>query len=250
MSNLSPNISNDSIVLRDVQFLQGIIGSHPILQRKQPHIAFLGRSNVGKSTLINALTNNRHLVRTSGQPGKTKEINLFSATLQEVASKSQQSTQSSTPPQPAKLSNKISSANPTGVRKQRRIILADLPGYGYAQTSLKKREKLRKLILWYLTSGEAPLKIAVLIVDAKVGLKALDKEAIALLQQYGQLHHYQPIIVVNKIDKLNQKERHRQLRQIQNFSGQDFLVLPASAKRKRGLEKILTTINELLKNKE
>lgn len=131
-------------------FVKGIRGTNAITEDGTPAIAFVGRSNVGKSSIINALCNKNGLVKVSRKPGKTTEINFFL------------------------ISNKF--------------YFVDLPGYGYAKVSPEEKESIQKLILWYLTSPEVtPFKV-VLILDANVGVTLFDRQMIEILQE--QKHPY------------------------------------------------------------
>jgi len=188
------------------KFIKGIVGTNEILQDGLEQIAFIGRSNVGKSTLINSLIGNKGLVKTSGQPGKTQQINFF-------------------------LINE-------GSKDEKYFV--DLPGYGYAKLSQKQREKMRKMILWYFISGEADIKKVVLIIDAKSGLKEFDIEMINVLREYN--HNF--VIVANKVDKLNQKQYHKNFTTILEQLGDDVTILPVSAKTGRGRDKVLKWIEE------
>lgn len=181
----------------DAQFVRGVVGSHNLLVDEKPQVSFVGRSNVGKSSVINMLVGQKGLVRSSSTPGKTQEINFF-------------------------LIND-------------RVYFVDLPGYGFAKTGAKHREKLRRLILWYFVSGEAPISKVVLIIDAKAGLRAFDREMIGVLQEYD--HPF--VVVANKIDKLNQKELHRSLKSIAQEIGDWVDIFPISAKNGKGREKLL-----------
>ncbi len=168
------------------EFVKGIRGTDPIVTSDFPQVAFVGRSNVGKSSLIASITQNRSLVKVSNKPGKTSEINFF-------------------------LINKKS-------------YLVDLPGYGYAKVDPKEKEKLRKLIIWYLTASGAKPKRVVLLLDVKVGITPFDEEMMAVLREEG--HPF--VIAANKADKLNQKELAAQLRVIREASlGAE--VIPTSA---------------------
>ncbi len=209
--------------IRNARFIRGIVGSNGILKSKRKQIAFIGRSNVGKSTLINNLIGNQGLVKISKQPGKTKEINFFSATLT--------------------YSNTQRQENPTG-KRNKEIYLVDLPGYGYAKISQAQREKMRKMILWYFISGEPNLKKVILIVDAKAGLKEFDLEMIDVLKEYAPKLDYRFIIVANKIDKLNQKQAHKNLQKIKEKIGGEIKIIPMSAKTGRGREMLLEWISE------
>ncbi len=107
-----------------------------------PEIAFAGRSNVGKSSLINALVSRHRLARTSGEPGRTREINFFLL--------------------------------------DGRLRLVDLPGYGFAKVSRSSARKFQDLGRDYLR-GRAGLKRVYLLIDARHGLKASDAEALDAL---------------------------------------------------------------------
>lgn len=179
--------------IQSAEFVIGIKGTNPILKSGLPQIAFVGRSNVGKSSVINALLNKKDLAMASKKPGKTTEINFF-------------------------LINQ-------------NIYFVDLPGYGYARAKFKKREKIKKLIIWYLTSGEArPASIA-LITNIQAGFTDFDKEMIQILQE--QNHPF--VVVANKIDKLNQKEAAQELLQMKNESG-EIEIFSHSAKTKEGTD--------------
>ncbi len=107
-----------------------------------PEIAFVGRSNVGKSSLINALTNRNALARTSHTPGRTQQLNFFN------------------------LGDKF--------------LLVDMPGYGYAKVSKEMKRNWKKLINTYL-KGRASLRCVFVLVDSRHGLKDVDKEIMEML---------------------------------------------------------------------
>lgn len=124
------------------EFLKGVVAMTGLPPADRPEICFAGRSNVGKSSLINALTGRRGLARASNTPGRTQEINYFTTT-----------------------------GGP---------YLVDLPGYGYANAPLKVVGKWQRLLKAYL-SGRASLRRAFVLVDARHGTKAVDEEIMALL---------------------------------------------------------------------
>lgn len=130
--------------IKSAKFIKSIVGEDEILEDGKPQVAFIGRSNVGKSAVINSLVNSKTLARSSSTAGRTKEINLF-------------------------LINNL-------------FYLVDLPGYGYAKASLEDRENLRRLIYWYLLYSEVPHKKVVLIIDAKVGPTEYDLEMLRRLE--------------------------------------------------------------------
>lgn len=109
-----------------------------------PEIAFAGRSNVGKSSLINALTNRKGLARTSNTPGRTQELNFFEV------------------------------GDPLLFR------ITDMPGYGFAKAPVKVVERWRHLVNDYLR-GRTVLKRTFLLIDARHGIKPVDEEMMAML---------------------------------------------------------------------
>ncbi len=181
-------------------FTKGIIGTDPILSEKHPQVAFVGRSNVGKSSVINSLVMRKDLVKSSSMPGKTREINFF-------------------------LING-------------KFYFVDLPGYGFARVSPKGAEKLRKLILWYLGSGEARVRIVVLIVDSVVKPTSYDKEMADILRA----ENIPFVVVANKIDRLNQTERAHNMKSIEAALGAS--IVPYSARTHNGREALLEIINK------
>ena len=179
--------------IQSAEFVRGIKGTNPILNSSLPQIAFVGRSNVGKSSTLNALLNRKDLVLVSKKPGKTTEINFFLVNA--------------------------------------KIYFVDLPGYGYARADIKKREKIRKLIVWYLTSGETRPALVALITDIQAGFTDFDREMLHIIQEQG----YPYVVVANKIDKLNQKEITRELLKMKNESNV-IEIFPHSAKTKKGMD--------------
>lgn len=132
--------------IKSATFVKGVNGTDPVMGDGRLQVAFIGRSNVGKSSLINSLTGEKDLVRSSPLPGKTREINFF-------------------------LIN-------------HKAYFVDLPGYGYARMAPKEKEHLRRLIFWYLETPVENRKI-VLIIDAKVGPTDMDLEMLQYLLEHG-----------------------------------------------------------------
>ncbi len=126
------------------EFLKGVVALDGLPPADRIEVCFAGRSNVGKSTLINALTGRRALARASNTPGRTQEINFFTLT--------------------------------DG------LYLVDLPGYGFANAPVQIVEKWQRLLKAYLT-GRATLRRAFVLIDARRGIKAPDEEIMALLDQ-------------------------------------------------------------------
>ncbi|HET9159313.1 MAG TPA: ribosome biogenesis GTP-binding protein YihA/YsxC [Caulobacteraceae bacterium] len=127
---------------RPVEFMMGAAAIEGLPNTALPEVAFAGRSNVGKSSLINALVGQKHLARASNEPGRTREINFF--VLDD------------------------------------RLRLVDLPGYGFAKASRSVADKFQNLGRAYLR-GRPNLKRVYLLIDARHGLKAVDAEALDAL---------------------------------------------------------------------
>ncbi len=188
------------MIIKSATFVKGIIGTDSILGDKRPQVAFVGRSNVGKSSVINSLVNRKNLVKSSATPGKTKEINFFL------------------------------------INDNRYFV--DLPGYGYARMGAKGAEKIRKLILWYLSSGEAKPKLVVLIVDAGIEPMPYDKEMADILRAEGVNF----IVLANKIDRLNQSEKVHNMKALELAMGVP--VFPYSARTHAFRQELLDTIEK------
>lgn len=173
------------------EFIKGTTSAADVFTDALPQIAFLGRSNVGKSSTINLLTEKKGLAKTSSFPGRTQQINVF-------------------------LING-------------KCYLIDLPGYGYAKTSLEQKKKMGALITHYLRMADERLKKIVLIVDALVGPTKDDLAFLAAMQTTGKTI----IIAANKIDKIKKSVRKQQLDSIRGMFG-THTVIPYSVETKEG----------------
>jgi len=188
--------------LRNAQFVRGIIGTNDIINDTRGQIAFIGRSNVGKSSLINSLVGNKNLARSSSTPGRTQQINFFL------------------------IDNKV--------------YFVDLPGYGYAKASEKQREKIRKMIIWYLTYGEIKNKKVVLIVDAKTGIKGFDLEMVQVLKD----NKMNFCVVLNKADKLKQGDLVKILKETREKVGDIGInLITYSSKNQKNKNEILKELS-------
>lgn len=185
------------------EFVKGVVGDDYGMEDNLPHIAFFGRSNAGKSSVINSLVGKKDFVKVSKVPGKTREANFF----------------------------RINSS----------FYLVDFPGYGYAKRSISERNKMIKRIFWYLEFSKSKPKAVFLIIDAKVGLTALDRTMIKILEE----NKHQIVIVANKIDKLAKSAAEKQLLSIQQEAG-DTPVLRYSAKTNEGKEDLIKKIERFL----
>jgi GTP-binding protein len=127
-------------------FVKGVVAIDGLPQDGKPEIAFAGRSNVGKSSLINALTGRTSLARVSVTPGRTRELNFFT------------------------------------LGKNDAFYLLDMPGYGYARASKAEVKGWTRLIQDYL-KGRRELKRVFLLIDARHGLKESDREIMTLMDE-------------------------------------------------------------------
>jgi GTP-binding protein len=128
----------------DTQFLKGVVAMSGLPSADRPEVCFAGRSNVGKSSLINALTGRKGLARASNTPGRTQEINYFTLADSHY--------------------------------------LVDLPGYGFANAPVAVVAKWQALLKQYL-AGRPSLRRAFVLVDARHGVKPVDEEIMALLDK-------------------------------------------------------------------
>ena len=132
------------LFVQPIDFLKGVVAESGLPPADRIEICFAGRSNVGKSSLLNALTGRRGLARTSSTPGRTQEINIFT----------------------------LGAAH----------ALVDLPGYGYAAAPKTKVAAWQRLMRAYLT-GRANLRRAFVLIDARHGAKPIDEEMFTMLDR-------------------------------------------------------------------
>ena len=129
---------------RDVTFMLSAVSLETLPPARLPEICFAGRSNVGKSSLINALTNRKGLARASNTPGRTRELNYFNV--------------------------------------DERLFVVDLPGYGYAKASKSDIARWTKLTRQFLF-GRASLRRVFLLIDSRHGIKESDLELMGMLDE-------------------------------------------------------------------
>ena len=194
----------------------------------KPEYAFIGRSNVGKSSLINMICNNEKLAKTSGSPGKTQMINHFDV---------------------------ISGSSKEESKKEvtYKWYLVDLPGYGFAKVSIRSRNRWEQMIENYLRKRENLSHLFVLI-DARHSPQKIDLEFLENLKTWNISFS----LAFTKSDKENQRVVSKNVKDFLNAMKQTWQFLPrhfvTSAVKKSGKQKILDFIgetnDELMEKKE
>jgi GTP-binding protein len=149
-----------------IAFVKGVVAMDGLPAADRLELCLAGRSNVGKSSLINAVTGRRDLARTSNTPGRTQEINFFDV----------------------------------GTPEGRRLWLVDLPGYGHAEAPRPVVERWQALLKSYL-AGRPNLRRALVLIDARHGIKPVDHEIMALLDKAAVTFQ----VILTKADKIGAK---------------------------------------------
>ena len=171
-----------------------------------PEVAFAGRSNVGKSSLVNALTGRRALARTSSQPGRTRQLNFFDLGA--------------------------------------RLVLVDMPGYGYAEAAKQVKEDWQGLMFDYLR-GRPTLRRVVLLLDARVDIKDSDRAAMDLLDRAAVTYQ----MVITKADALKAPALARKTEAVTALArarpAAHMQVLVTSSETGLGLPEMRATLAEL-----
>ncbi|MBH9551240.1 ribosome biogenesis GTP-binding protein YihA/YsxC [Inhella gelatinilytica] len=157
---------------------------HQVPETGLPEVAFVGRSNAGKSTAINTLAQHKRLAFASKTPGRTQHINLFHVGPKEVPNQ----------------------------------IWADLPGYGYAAVNRDAKSRWQKVMADYLQQRE-PLRGVVQMVDSRHGLTDLDRQLIDFVAERVYAGEVKLLVLLTKADKLSRKEQAAILEQTQELLG-------------------------------
>ena len=195
---------------QECDFVMGVRTEADLPKAELPEVAFAGRSNVGKSSLLNALTNRRTLARTSNTPGRTREVNFFRL----------------------------------GGDGERRLMLVDLPGYGYARAGKEEIARWNKLIEDYLR-GRGNLRRVCLLIDARRGIGPPDRNVMELLDQAAVVYQ----VILTKVDKEKTtalaKVRAAAEAELKGHGAAYPDILATSAAKKLGLEEVRATVAAL-----
>ncbi len=190
------------MVIKNVN-LETVCGITSRLPENQlPEVAFAGKSNVGKSSMINALMNRKSYAKISSQPGKTQTINFYN--INDV------------------------------------FYCVDLPGYGYAKTSIETRQKWGKMVEKYLKTSKQ-LRQVFLLIDIRHKPSENDR----LMYEWIAYQGYTPIVIATKLDKINRSQIQKQVKIVREGLGMpsEGVIIPFSAETKQGLDKLWEVID-------
>ncbi len=194
----------------DCDFVKGVVDMGGLPDADRQEVCFAGRSNVGKSTLINALTGRKALARASNTPGRTQEINYFALGGKEGPG-----------------------------------YLVDLPGYGFAKAPTDKVARWQELIRNYL-AGRVTLGRAFVLIDSRHGIKEVDHEYLALLDRAAVVFQ----IVLTKVDKPKKGELSKVIDQVKAALARHPAAFPefltTSSETGQGIPELRATISSLL----
>lgn len=203
----------EKVVITQGKYLCSAVKKEQYPEERRKEIVFIGRSNVGKSSLINSLTRVHQLARVSSQPGKTQTINFY-----EIGAKIDDSPE------------------------RRDFYLVDLPGYGYAKTGAQRRKIWSKFINEYLLTSE-DLQFVCQLIDIRHAPMASDIEMFHWLVE----HNLPVLVIATKSDKVSRNGVTQGVAQIKKALGIPELdVLPYSSVKNTGREELLQVIGDCL----
>ena len=212
----------EHVIVTQANYIASAVKKEQYPQKDLKEVVFIGRSNVGKSSLINSLVRQKKLAKVSGQPGKTQTINFFEVGM--------------------KIKEDEGNQEAEQKETRRSFCLVDLPGYGYAKTGREKRRTWAKFINEYLLQREEILFVCQLI-DIRHDPMPSDIEMFHWLVEHGL-----PVLVIaTKADKVSRTAQQKQLMRIKSaLSVPEMDVLPYSSLKNDGRMELLDTIAESL----
>ena len=216
MAELTEEFTDDDLergrwlFTQNCSFVKGCVSVETLPFEAQPEIAFAGRSNVGKSSLINAITNHTKLVRTSNTPGRTQEINYFNL--------------------------------------DEHLYLVDLPGFGFAKAPKDKVDEWNDFVKTYL-KGRSTLERVFFLIDSRHGIKKVDEEIMSILDT-AAVSYQIILTKTDKISaKALEKCIQETFDKIKKRPAAYPFRLTTSSDKKRGLEQLRASIARLLANR-
>ena len=233
----------------ELETVCGITSRFP--ETELPEIAFAGRSNVGKSSLINSLLNRKSLARTSAQPGKTQTINYYYVEgrpeEKDFAAKGMASRKSQETPEAvnaAEASGAASTPETAAVpaMESAELYLVDLPGYGYTRAAVEIREKWGRMIERYLQTSKQ-LRAVLLLLDIRHAPTANDRQMYEWIRTQG----YEPILIATKQDKIKRSQLQKQMKLLRETLGAEkgTRIIPFSSETKQGRDEVWNALLEI-----
>lgn len=190
----------------DAQFVKGVADWEGLPRDGRPEAAFIGRSNVGKSSLINALVRRKNLARTSKTPGKTREFNYYLV--------------------------------------DRRFYFVDLPGFGFAKVAKKERERWARLIERYLNE-RLPLRAVVHLIDSRHPPMEQDEDVMAFMRG-GDVPYLIALTKTDKLSNNQRQQSVARTKKVLAGMGLEVPIVPTSAQTGRGVSKLWQWITSLV----
>ena len=204
---------SEPVVITKAAYLASAVRRDQYPEEQRPAVAFIGRSNVGKSSLINSLPRIRQLAHVSGKPGKTQTINFY------------------------ELLMRID-----GGEERHPVHLVDLPGYGYAKAARESRKTWAKFIEEYFLHAEN-LHFVCLLLDIRHAPMPSDRKMFEWLVS----HDIPVLVIATKADKLGRTARQKQLSLMRRtLDVPDLSILPYSVPKNEGRTELLDVMKEYL----
>jgi GTP-binding protein len=193
------------MTVREARFVRGAARWEHLSDDGKPEVAFIGRSNVGKSSLLNLLTGRRALARTSNTPGKTQEFNYY--LIDDT------------------------------------VYFVDIPGLGYAKVSQAERDRWQRFIVRYIAERE-PLRVVVQLIDSRHPPTAIDREVMRLMREH-QVPAVVALTKADKLSANQKAASRRALNEVFRELDYELPVVFTSATHAAGREELLQWIGDL-----